>query len=273
MSGIFRSYRRDDSAGWAGRLHDHLRREWGPDQVFMDIDAIAPGEDFRDAIARTIRACDVVLVVIGPDWVDSRDQAGKRRLDDERDIHRRARVRSGSSATSLAAGQSRSTPRSPRPGWRRRRRATAPFATTLARRRTRSSADPWRPPTRGPRHREHRYLPPHPQPPAPHPRARARQPHLRWPATAIRHRRQTLRHRRPDDSRPRPRIHRRVARLAMGIPASVAACSPRCAPAPTAPTNPKMRSSGSHLAEAIAAAVWPWHTWCPRPTRGGRRLA
>jgi TIR domain len=89
MSGIFLSYRRDDASGWAGRLYEHLVTEWGPGQVFMDIDAIAPGEDFREAIAHTMQTCDVVLVVIGPNWVDARDYAGNRRLDDEGDTHRR----------------------------------------------------------------------------------------------------------------------------------------------------------------------------------------
>jgi hypothetical protein len=88
MSGIFLSYRRDDSAGWAGRLHEHLVREWGPARVFIDIDAIAPGDDFREAIARTMHTCDVVIVVIGPNWISVRDQAGNRRLDDESDTHR-----------------------------------------------------------------------------------------------------------------------------------------------------------------------------------------
>ena len=88
MSGIFVSYRRDDSSGWAGRLYEHLVREWGPDQVFIDIDAIAPGEDFREAITRTMHACDVVLVVIGPNWLTARDEQGDRRLDDESDNHR-----------------------------------------------------------------------------------------------------------------------------------------------------------------------------------------
>jgi hypothetical protein len=88
MSGIFLSYRRDDSSGWAGRLYEHLVAEWGPGQVFMDIDAIAPGEDFREAIARTMRTCDVVMVVIGPNWVGARDDAGDRRLDDQGDNHR-----------------------------------------------------------------------------------------------------------------------------------------------------------------------------------------
>jgi TIR domain len=89
MSGIFVSYRRDDSSGWSVHLYELLVREWGPDNVFMDIDAIAPGEDFREAIARTMRTCDVVLIVIGPNWVNARDEAGNRRLDDETDTHLR----------------------------------------------------------------------------------------------------------------------------------------------------------------------------------------
>lgn len=88
MSGIFLSYRRDDASGWTGRLYEHMIREWGPDQVFMDIDAIAPGDDFRDAIARTMEVCDIVMVVIGPNWLTVQDHAGNRRLEDERDTHR-----------------------------------------------------------------------------------------------------------------------------------------------------------------------------------------
>lgn len=88
MSGIFICYRRGDSAPWAGRLYDALVREWGADQVFMDVDTIAPGEDFRDAISVTVARSDVVLVVIGPEWVGAPDASGGRRLDDEGDIHR-----------------------------------------------------------------------------------------------------------------------------------------------------------------------------------------
>jgi len=88
MSGIFLSYRRDDASGWTGRLYEHMIREWGSDQVFMDIDAIAPGDDFRDAIARTMDVCDIVMVVIGPNWLTARDHAGNRRLDNEGDTHR-----------------------------------------------------------------------------------------------------------------------------------------------------------------------------------------
>jgi hypothetical protein len=88
MGGIFLSYRRDDASGWAGRLYEHLLREWEPDHVFMDIDTIPPGDDFREAIARTMRTCDVVIVMIGPNWLSAQDRAGNRRLDDESDTHR-----------------------------------------------------------------------------------------------------------------------------------------------------------------------------------------
>lgn len=97
MSGIFLSYRREDASGWAGRLYEHLVQDWGREQVFIDIDTIAPGEDFREAIERTMQMCDVVLVVIGPTWLDARDEAGNRRLDDERDTHR-AEVRAALTA-------------------------------------------------------------------------------------------------------------------------------------------------------------------------------
>ncbi len=46
MSRIFISYRREDSAGYVGRLHDRLSSHFGDDALFIDIDNIGPGEDF-----------------------------------------------------------------------------------------------------------------------------------------------------------------------------------------------------------------------------------
>lgn len=47
---IFISYRRDDSAGTTGRLFDRLTQQFGPGQIFMDVDTIDPGADFAKAI-------------------------------------------------------------------------------------------------------------------------------------------------------------------------------------------------------------------------------
>ena len=66
MSGIFLSYRREDSAGFAGRLADRLEAEFGAGSVFRDVDDIRPGEDFQSAIDNQLQAVDAVLVMIGP---------------------------------------------------------------------------------------------------------------------------------------------------------------------------------------------------------------
>lgn len=81
MSGIFISYRRDDSAGHAGRLYDRLEREFPDTPVFMDVERIAAGEDFTRVIDQTLRACEACLVVIGRRWLTAADGYGRRRLD------------------------------------------------------------------------------------------------------------------------------------------------------------------------------------------------
>jgi hypothetical protein len=85
MVDIFISYRRDDSAGWTGRLTTDLQRRFGQKTVFQDIGAIEPGEDFIAVIERSLQACSVVLVVIGREWSLAKDKAGLRRLDNPED--------------------------------------------------------------------------------------------------------------------------------------------------------------------------------------------
>ncbi len=85
---IFISYRRSDSEGEAGRLFDDLISRFTEQAVFMDVDAIAPGRDFRRAIEENIHACSVMLAIIGPKWLDCVDSAGQWRLNDEGDFVR-----------------------------------------------------------------------------------------------------------------------------------------------------------------------------------------
>ena len=87
MKGIFISYRREDTAGYAGRLYDRLAAHFGPDRVFMDVEGIEPGVDFVDALERAVGSCEVLIVLIGKDWLVA-DGAGKRRLDDPGDFVR-----------------------------------------------------------------------------------------------------------------------------------------------------------------------------------------
>ena len=88
MSKIFVSYRRDDTAGHAGRLYDRLAERFGKQQLFRDVDQIHLGEDFVDAIERGVASCKVLLAIIGPRWLQAQDKRGKRRLDDPRDFVR-----------------------------------------------------------------------------------------------------------------------------------------------------------------------------------------
>lgn len=87
-SNIFISYRREDARHAAGRLVDRLGQTFRKDQLFIDVDNIAPGLDFRKELAAKVEACDVLLAVIGPGWIDAKDADGQRRLDDPKDFVR-----------------------------------------------------------------------------------------------------------------------------------------------------------------------------------------
>jgi TIR domain len=89
LPGIFISYRRDDSLPTAGRLYDRLAKAFTEERVFMDVEGIPAGVDFVDYLDSKLAACDVVLAIIGPHWLDAKNGAGNRRLDDPNDFVRR----------------------------------------------------------------------------------------------------------------------------------------------------------------------------------------
>jgi hypothetical protein len=88
LGSIFVNYRRHDSEGEAGRLFDELEKHFGELSVFMDVAGIEPGQDFRKAIDKSIASCSALLAVIGPHWLDAKDNSGVRRLDDPGDFVR-----------------------------------------------------------------------------------------------------------------------------------------------------------------------------------------
>jgi hypothetical protein len=100
MGRIFISYRRDDARAHPGRLHDELAQRFGTQQVSSDVDSIPHGDTFSDGIADIVSQADAVLVVIGSNWLDSRNVGGVRRLDDPDDLVRRE----------IAAGLQRNVP-------------------------------------------------------------------------------------------------------------------------------------------------------------------
>ena len=86
MSGIFISYRREETAAYAGRIRDRLVQEFGQDQVFMDVDTIELGLDFTKVIDEAVAEVDILLCIIGRDWLIIEDGNGKPRIDDPADF-------------------------------------------------------------------------------------------------------------------------------------------------------------------------------------------
>jgi hypothetical protein len=88
MAGVFINYRRDDAPGVAGRLFDHLAKSFARHDLFMDVDAIKPGLDFVKQLDVQVSQCDVLLALIGPHWLDAKDEKGVRRLNGDKDYVR-----------------------------------------------------------------------------------------------------------------------------------------------------------------------------------------
>jgi hypothetical protein len=85
---IFISYRRSDCQAQANGLYDGLDHRLSNASLFMDIDSIPPGVDFEQHIRREIKRSDVVLVMIGDNWLDSRPGTNRRRVDEDNDFVR-----------------------------------------------------------------------------------------------------------------------------------------------------------------------------------------
>ena len=85
---IFLSYRHSDAGGDTGRLSDRLVREFGADNIFLNCNSIPLGTNFVERLTKEVHTCDALLAVIGPDWLDVRDEEGKRRLDNPQDFVR-----------------------------------------------------------------------------------------------------------------------------------------------------------------------------------------
>jgi hypothetical protein len=86
---IFLSYRREDAAGFALALFGRLEQSFPAGSLFMDVEGgIGAGQDFVRVIEEQVSACDVMLALIGPDWLTVTDEAGRPRLDNPEDFVR-----------------------------------------------------------------------------------------------------------------------------------------------------------------------------------------
>jgi hypothetical protein len=88
MGSVLINYRRGETAGEARALFKELAATGGGDAVFMDVDTIALGRDFRQVIRERLESCDLMLALVGRDWIAAEDPSGRRRLDDPNDFVR-----------------------------------------------------------------------------------------------------------------------------------------------------------------------------------------
>jgi hypothetical protein len=88
MTTVFISYRRETASGEARALFNDLVDQLGKNSVFMDVDSIALGRDFRSILQKTLGTCDLMLVIIDKDWVTVKDEKGKIRLENPSDYVR-----------------------------------------------------------------------------------------------------------------------------------------------------------------------------------------
>ena len=87
-SKIFINYRRGDNSHAAGRLYDRIEQVFQEDALFMDVDNMPAGADFETILDKKVSECDVLLAVIGKNWLEMKDAEGMRRLDKPNDYVR-----------------------------------------------------------------------------------------------------------------------------------------------------------------------------------------
>lgn len=84
MPKVVISYRRSDSDAIAGRIRDRLANRYGENAIFMDIDSIPFGIDFRKHVQGALTQSDIMIAVIGPKWLGPR-RNGLTRIKDDTD--------------------------------------------------------------------------------------------------------------------------------------------------------------------------------------------
>jgi len=88
MKQIFISYRREETSGEARSLLMDIETILGKGSAFMDVDSISLGRDFRMVLQESLASCDMMIVLIGKDWLSSKNEAGQVRLENPDDFVR-----------------------------------------------------------------------------------------------------------------------------------------------------------------------------------------
>jgi SIR2-like domain/TIR domain len=86
---VFISYRRSDASSASRQLATELKARFGPEDVFLDTLDMTAGVEWKTDTIERVRTSDVVLAVIGPQWVTTADSRARRgALDPAEDVVR-----------------------------------------------------------------------------------------------------------------------------------------------------------------------------------------
>ena len=80
---IFISYRRQDTSGYALGLKREITQALDDSRVFLDVAALDGGMRWREVLEQQVAQSDLMLALIGDEWVTTRD--GARSIHDEDD--------------------------------------------------------------------------------------------------------------------------------------------------------------------------------------------
>lgn len=82
---VFINYRSSDEPLAALLLDIGLAQHLGAEHVFLDHRSMCAGTVFEPALRTAVRGCDVLLVVIGRNWLTATDGDGRRLIDQRSD--------------------------------------------------------------------------------------------------------------------------------------------------------------------------------------------
>lgn len=89
MTQVFLNYRAVDEPFGVAMLDRELSRRFGSRAVFLASKSIEPGTDWEERIFTAVHESAALLAIIGRNWLDARDDQGRRRIDDPDDIVRK----------------------------------------------------------------------------------------------------------------------------------------------------------------------------------------
>ncbi|MEU6630125.1 toll/interleukin-1 receptor domain-containing protein [Streptomyces parvus] len=85
MPRVFLSFRKRDSRWMRERVYRALSERLGAEEIFKSSESIPPGADFAEVLGSQAAACKLMCVLIGPEWLDARNEDGVRLLDRDHD--------------------------------------------------------------------------------------------------------------------------------------------------------------------------------------------